>query len=161
MRIDANGVRPLSWFVEDGKIGNKQDGALVFTWEKGRVSGTIKGQPVELQTVPGLQDRLSIQIAVMTLLLRGDEPDVIAMIGDDEIKRYSYTRVGTEQIRTKIGEFATVLFESTRPGSSRVSRFWQAPALGYLPVRVEQVRDGKVETVLELVAMSREESGDR
>jgi hypothetical protein len=151
MRIDANGVRPLSWFVEDGKAGKKQDGDLVFAWDEGKVSGTVKGQPVELRTVPGLQERLSIQIAVMTFLLRADEPGTIPMISDDEVKRYSYTRAGSGLIRTKMGEFATVLYESTRPGSSRVSRFWHAPTLGYIPVRAEQIRDGKVETVMELV----------
>ena len=157
LRIDASGVRPLFWQVEDGKSGNRNDGELVFDWDTGWVRGMIKGQPVALPTVPGLQDRLSFQIAIMTALLRGIEPDSIPMISEDTIKVYSYTQVGRERIKTRAGEFATVLYESTRPGSKRLSRIWHAPILGYIAVRAEQVRKGRVETVMELVAVAREQ----
>lgn len=157
MRIDATGVRPLSWFVDDGKPGQEDDGALAFAWEEGRISGTTEGERVEMSIVPGLQDRLSFQIAVMTALLRDREPGTIPMIDKGRIKRYSYTRRGTERVKTPAGEFEAVRYESTRPGSSRVSRVWHAPVLGYIPVRAEQLRKGKVETVMELVKVERGE----
>jgi hypothetical protein len=157
MRIDANGVRPLSWFVDDGKPGQEDDGALAFAWDEERVSGTMEGKRVELPIVPGLQDRLSFQIAVITALLRAREPGTIPMLDDGRIKHYSYTRSGTERIKTQAGEFETILYESTRPGSDRVSRVWHAPALGYIPVRAEQRRKGMVETVMELVKVERGE----
>lgn len=154
MRIDAGGVRPLSWSSDDGKAGKEGDGALEFSWDREMVRGKVEGKRVELPTEPTLQDRLSVQVAVITSLLRAEEFGNVAII-DDEIKQYSYTRAGTEQIKTQAGTFETIIYESTRPGSSRVSRFWHAPALGYVPVRAEQVRKGKVETVMELVNMER------
>ncbi|HEY7745819.1 MAG TPA: DUF3108 domain-containing protein [Desulfuromonadales bacterium] len=157
MRIDASGVRPLSWFMDDGKPGQEDDGALAFAWDGERVSGTMEGERVELPTVPGLQDRLSFQIAVMTALLRAHEPGTIPMIDDGRIKQYSYTRAGTERLRTQAGEFETVLYESTRPGSNRVTRVWHAPALGYIPVRAEYLRKGMVETVMEVIRVERGE----
>ena len=45
-----------------------------------------------------------------------------------------------------------MIYESTRDGSSRVSRFWLAPQFDYAPVRAEQIRKGKVETVMTLVS---------
>jgi hypothetical protein len=36
-----------------------------------------------------------------------------------------------------------------------VSRVWHAAALGQVPVRAEQVRKGKVETVMELIELDR------
>jgi hypothetical protein len=154
MRIDSRGVRPISWFSDDGKSGNGRDSTLEFAWEEKRVSGVVEGKDVELPTEPTLQDRLSVQVAVITALLRAEEFGNVAIV-DDEIKQYSYTRAGTEKIRTEAGEFETIIYESTRPGSSRVSRFWHAPALGYVPVRAEQVRKGKVETVMELLKVQR------
>lgn len=151
MRIDSDGVHPLSWYLNDGKSGDEKDGALTFSWEEKRVTGRMEGQSVQLPTEPGLQDRLSLQVAVLIALLRGREPGTLAMIDHDKIKRYSYRRAGTAQVVAPAGVFDTILYESTRPGSSRVSRVWHAPALGYLPVRAEQVRNGKVETVMELV----------
>jgi hypothetical protein len=157
MRIDAEGVRPLMWFAHDGRSGEKGDGSLTFFWNEGRVRGTVEGRAIELPTEPGLQDRLSIQVAVMTALLASREPGTIPMIADDEIKRYSYTRAGADRIRTRAGEFETVLYESTRPGSSRLSRIWHARELGYIPVRAEQLRNGKVETVMELTRVVQDE----
>lgn len=155
IQIDGNGVQPLYWVMDDGKSGHEDDGVLEFAWDEELVSGEVEGQRVELPTEPGLQDRLSIQIEVMTALLRAREPGTIPMIDEDEIKRYSYTRAGEERIATKMGEFETVIYESTRPGSSRLSRIWHAPVLGYIPVRAEQLRKGKLETVMELVKVKR------
>lgn len=155
MHIDSDGVRPLSWYLNDDKSGDAMDGALAFAWDEKRVTGTMERQQIQLPTEPGLQDRLSLQVAVLTALLRGNEPGMIAMIDNDKIKRYSYRRTGAEKIKVPAGGFETVTYESTRPGSNRVSRIWHASALGYIPVRVEQIRNGKVETVMELVMVKR------
>jgi hypothetical protein len=159
MRIDANGVRPLSWFLDDGKSGKENDGALVFAWDVKRVTGTVQGERVDLPAEPGLQDRLSFQVAVMTELLRGREPGTIPVFDDNRIKPYSYSRQGGVRIETPAGEFETVLYESTRPRSKRLSRIWHAPTLGFLPVRFERLNRGKVETVMELVTVERSSGG--
>ena len=155
MLIDEHGVRPLEWRFEDGNARDEKDGALTFDWQNGRVSGTIEREKIELPTEPGLQDRLSIQIYVTTALLRGSEPGRIPMIDDNRIKHYAYTQKGTATIDTALGQMDTVIYESTREGSSRVARFWMAPKLQYLPVRAEQERKGKVETVMEIKALER------
>jgi predicted GNAT superfamily acetyltransferase len=102
-----------------------------------------------------MEDRQSIQIGAMAALLRGEEPGTIAMINGDSVRRYTYTRTKTESVTTRMGTFESVVYESTRTNSNRVSRVWHASALGFVPVRAEQVRKGKVETVMELVALQR------
>jgi len=159
IRIDADGVRPLFWFLDDGKSGKENDGALIFAWDEKRVTGTVKGERVDLPTEPGLQDRLSFQVAAMTALWRGREPGTIPVLDDNRIKPYSYIRQGAARIKTPAGEFETVLYESTRPRSKRLSRIWHAPALGYLPVRFERLNRDKVETVMELVSVERSVAG--
>lgn len=157
MQIGPDGVRPLNWQLDDGKPGTEDDGRLQFDWASNKVSGVIEDETIDLPTEPGLQDRLSIQIAMIHALLRGDEPGTIAMIDDNRIKRYIYTKTDTAVLDSKLGKLDTVVYESTREGSSRVSRFWMAPELGYVPVRAEQVRKGKVETVMVLTALERGE----
>lgn len=158
MRIDAEGVRPLAWTLDDGKAGKDHDGSLTFDWEAKRVTGTFEEERIDLPIETGLQDRLSFQIAVLTALLRGKEPGTVPMLDDDRIKPYSYSRKGIELIQTEAGEYESVIYESTRPGSKRYSRIWHAPTLGYLPVRFERVNRGKVETVIELVSVQRSAS---
>lgn len=157
MEIDGEGVRPLSWFVEDGKSGDGKDAGLEYDWVEGKARGIVEGKRLDLPTEEGLQDRTSLQIAVMTALLRGEEPGTISVIDRDQVKHYSYNRQGTERIRTEAGEFETLLYISTRAGSSRLSRVWHAPAFGFIPVRAEQLRKGKVETVMELLRYERRE----
>jgi hypothetical protein len=151
MAIDDSGTRPIEWKLEDGTSGDTKDGELHFDWSRNRVSGVIENKPVDLPAEPGTQDRSSISIAVTTALLRGVEPGTIPLIDDNRIKRYIYTKKETATVDSALGKMDTVIYESTREGgSSRTSRFWMAPSLEFLPVRAEQVRKGKVETVMVL-----------
>lgn len=153
LELTPQGMRPLSWETNDGKSGSKGDGQLQFDWQTRRVTGSYEGKPVDLPLAPGTRDRLSIQIVAMTALLRGEQPGTISMVNGDSIKEYTYTRGATEMLDTQLGKLDTVIFESTRKGSNRVSRVWHAPSLEYLPVRAEQIRKGKVETVMTLVKL--------
>jgi hypothetical protein len=151
-----DGIRPVKWYLEDGKNGKDGDGDLTFDWSANKVTGEYEGKPVELPTQPGLQDRLSIQLAVSASLVQGREPASIVMVNGDKTREYTYTRGANAQLDTKLGKQETIVYESTRPGSNRVSRVWHAPNLEYLPVRAEQVRKGKVETVMQLVSLERQ-----
>jgi hypothetical protein len=156
MEIDDAGTRPIEWQLDDGKSSKDEDGELHFDWSGNSVTGTVKGAPVNLTAEPGTQDRSSIQIAVTTALLRGVEPGTIALIDDNRIKRYVYSKKEQATVDSALGKLDTVIYESTREGgSSRTSRFWMAPSLEYLPVRAEQIRKGKVETVMVLQKVDR------
>lgn len=152
MEIGPGGVRPIDWQVEDGKSGTSRDGKLHFDWQKNVVTGVIENQHIELPLEAGLQDRLSIQIDVVTSLLRGEEPGAIPLIDDNRVKRYNYTKVGPALSDTDLGKLDAVLYESTREGSNRQSRFWLVPKMEYVAARAEQIRKGKVETVMVLTA---------
>jgi hypothetical protein len=155
MDIGPQGVRPLEWQIEDGKSSSKGDGSLHFDWDHKMVTGTVEGQPISVPTEPGLQDRSSLQIAVTTQLLRGVEPGTVAFIDTNRVKRYTYARKENATLDSALGKIDTVIYESTREGSSRLSRFWIAPSMEFLPARAEQVRKGKVETVMMLTAYQR------
>jgi hypothetical protein len=152
MEIGPEGVRPIDWQVDDGKSGTARDGKLHFDWEKNVATGAIEGQNIQLPLEAGLQDRLSIQIDVVTSLLRGEEPGAIPLIDDNRVKRYNYVKAGSAVTETDLGKLDTVLYESTRQGSNRQSRFWLVPKMEYVAARAEQVRKGKVETVMVLTS---------
>jgi hypothetical protein len=155
MEIDDAGTRPIEWRLDDGKSGKEDDGELRFDWSRNMVTGVVEGETIELATEPGTQDRSSISIAVTTALLRGIEPGTIPLIDDNRIKRYVYTKKETATVDSALGKIDTVIYESMREGSNRTSRFWMAPSLEFLPVRAEQIRKGKVETVMILQKVER------
>ncbi|MBE0577004.1 MAG: DUF3108 domain-containing protein [Desulfuromonadales bacterium] len=154
LQIDAHGVRPLCWYSEDGTADTEDDGQLTFDWAAREVTGTVEDKTVALATETGLQDRLSMQVAMLTALLRGETPGKVMMIDEDRIKHYSYERKSEQQVEVAGGEYATIVYESTRPGSSRFKRIYHAPALGYLPVRFENYKDSNLQAVMELVAVT-------
>lgn len=155
MEIDEAGTRPIDWQLDDGKSSSAADGELHFDWSRKLVTGVIESETVELATEPGTQDRSSISIAVTTSLLRGVEPGTIPLIDDNRIKRYTYTKKENATVDSALGKIETVIYESTREGSNRTTRFWMAPSLEFLPVRAEQIRKGKVETVMLLQKVDR------
>ncbi len=88
-------------------------------------------------------------------------PHPIVMVNGDKYSRIRLrARQRPSQLDAKLGKLETVIFQSTRPGSSRVSKVWHVPSLDYLPVRAEQIHQGKVETVMVLVALERARRSD-
>lgn len=150
LEIGPDGVRPIEWHNDDGRSSTAKDGKLNFDWTKMLATGEVEGQRIELSLEPGLQDRLSIQIDVVTKLLRGQEPGTIPLIDDNKIKRYDYKKKEATTLDTPLGKLDTIIYESTRVGSDRQSRFWMVPKMEYLAARAEQIRKGKVETVMVL-----------
>jgi hypothetical protein len=48
-----------------------------------------------------------------------------------------------------------VIFRSSREGSTRVTRLWLAPSLGYIPVRAQQKRGDRTEFTMMVRSLER------
>lgn len=155
--LDAGSPRPLSYRADDGTSDTRRDVSLAFDWSAMRVRGKAQDQPVDLALRPGVQDGMSVQIALMTDLQRGASPQGFLLIDKDEIKQYDYTGEGTARLRTALGELDTVIWSSRRPGSDRVTRMWYAPSLGHIPVQAERRRGGKLEWQMRITRLARGE----
>lgn len=148
--IDGNGIRPLHFRSEDGSNDTSKDIRLDFDWNHNSVNGHYRDQDFHLEVPANTQDRLSIQLAASLALQAGREPGQMIMLEKNELQEYSIIRTGTEHIRTPAGEYDTTVLRSERAGSSRTTRYWYAPQLGYIPVRAERSTKGKVDIVMEL-----------
>jgi hypothetical protein len=148
--LDGVDIKPLHFNSEDGSKKTEDDISYIFDWNNNQVKGHYKDQDF-IMTVPhGVQDRLSIQLSASLALQTGKEPGKLIMLEKNELQEFMITRQGTEHIRTQAGEFDTVVLKSERAGSSRITRYWYAARLGYLPVRAERTSKGKVDVVMEL-----------
>jgi hypothetical protein len=156
MRITPAGVEPLSYRATAGGGSTRRDVEVTFDWPAGRVTGVYEGAKVDLGLEPGIQDDSSIQIALMVELLRGHIPSGFTLLNGNSVRRYRYTREGEATLRTPLGEVATVVYRSEHQGSPRVTRFWCAPAHGYIPMRVEQTRGAEVEWTMKILTLKRE-----
>ena len=154
LRITDQGVQPLSFKAEGGGAGHNAD--VKFDWSAGRATGVYEGTAVDLPLKPGIQDDLSVQIAMMVELLHGRTPEHLSMIDKNSSREYRYQREGAETIATPLGQIDTIIYSSRHPGSPRVTRFWCAPSRGYLPMRVEQKRIDNVEWTMEIRSLKRD-----
>jgi hypothetical protein len=143
LTVDGDQVRPQRFRFDDGSARKHEDANLSFDWKSGRVSGDAKGQPVDLAVASGTQDPVSSQLSIMVALLAGREPANEPMVDGGKLRDTEVRRERRERVKTPAGEYDTVVYTSRRPGGRRVTWMWLAPDLQYLPVRMEQVRDGK------------------
>jgi hypothetical protein len=150
MRVTDQGVQPLSYHATDGTSANERGAEVSFDWDAGHASGVYEGVKVDLALKSGAQDDLSIQIALLYALRRGQVPVNLSMIDKNSLREYSYQREGEQTIDTKLGRIETVVYASHHEGSPRTTRFWCAPTKGYVPVRVEQKRLDSVEWTMEI-----------
>jgi hypothetical protein len=153
--VENGAIKPQSYELEDASKSTADDTRLKFDWSAGKASGTHENKPIEIAISDGVQDRMSAQVVVMRMLLAGKQPETLAFIDRDALKEYSYKKIKEEKLKTAMGELDTVVYASSRPQSNRVSRIWYAPSLGYVPVRGEQERKGKVESVFEIQKLVR------
>lgn len=145
LRIDQGRVQPLRFDADDGTDNKKRDVRLVFDWSRLLATGIAEEKPVEVSILPGVQDAMSVQVALIAALQRGEQPSSFTLLDRRELKDYLYQEVGRERLNTSQGSFDTVIWSSQRVGSSRVTRVWYAPALGHLPIKAQRLRDGREE----------------
>ena len=152
------------FLLQDGKVVSQQysvessdkdeNQSLTFDWSRNHVTGLFDGKPVDLQLQPGMLDSLTVQVALMNELAAGRSPQRFVLVEKGRIKEYAYTSEGSETLHTATGDYPTVIYRSSRQGSGKTTVFWCAPALGYLPLKVER-RDGKdVEFTLTVASQS-------
>ena len=140
-RITDGRVVPISFRGSDEK---ERPIDLKFDWHARRVTGQAKGHAVDLELHDGSQDPMSLQIASLRALASGNLIDRVWLVDSDKVKDYELRREGTTRLGTALGELDTVIYTSKRANSDQLTRTWVAPALGYLPVKAERVKNDKV-----------------
>jgi Protein of unknown function (DUF3108) len=155
LKVTDSVTRPLSYKADDGTPSTKRDASLQYDWDRNRVTGVYEDTKVDMPLEPGIQDDLSVQIALMVELLNGRTPDKFQMIDGNSLREYRFTREGEETLATPLGDVPTIVFGSQKMGSPRITRFWCAPSQGYIPMRVEQKRGDEVQWMMRIEKLTR------
>jgi hypothetical protein len=153
MRITSEYVQPLHLKVTGS--GTRHDADVQFDWNQGRATGMYEGKQIDLAVTPGVQDDLSVQIAMIRQLVLGQTPELLREIDKNGIRDYLYKRVGAETLDTAIGRIDTIVYTTEHPGSPRITRYWCAPARGFIPMKVQQTLRGAVEWTMDIESLKR------
>ena len=153
-RLHAGRIQPLAFSYEDGSRKGEDDFKIAFDWDKHVALYTGDGGRREIALRDGDLDRGSMQVALMRDLIATGKPGRYQLAEDDPSKAYVYTDQGEATIQTGIGMLATHEFVQQRESSSRATYLWVAPTLSYLPVRIEQRKNGELTTAFTLSSVS-------
>ncbi|MGR8918712.1 MAG: DUF3108 domain-containing protein [Gammaproteobacteria bacterium] len=136
-----DGFRPVHYRYE--KQSKRKDYALSFDYAAGTVSRSDGAADWSAPMPPGLLDKLVYQ-AQMMLDLADDVPTTLDYHVADrgKLKRYAIEVLPGEVVDTALGGFETRRLVREKPGSKRRTVVWCAPALDWMPVKVEY-RDKK------------------
>ncbi|MEZ5576938.1 MAG: DUF3108 domain-containing protein [Candidatus Competibacteraceae bacterium] len=115
------------------------DVQLSRLWVEAR-SGT---QRATLPLSPGVVDPLSLNMVVMRDLQRDRLPKQYTLVDETALRTFQIRNEGEEVLDTPLGRLRTLRISHSKPGNTRITTFWFAPELRYLPVRIAQHKKGE------------------
>lgn len=147
-------VQPSQYSSSDTLAKEGQTVSMHFDWASDVLTGHMGGQPIELSLASGAIDRASLQYALMVDLMHGRVRHEYILQEPDDIKRLEITLEGEKVVEVPYGRLKAIGITHSANSSSRKTTLWCAPSLGYLPVIIEQYKDGKLKGRVELSSYS-------
>ncbi len=154
-RLDGTQIVPQRFVHEDGSRKGEDNFTIEFDWT--RRSATVTGDEFEreLPLRDGALDRGSVQVALIQSLARGEQPRAFSIVDDDAVDDYTVAFEGPESVTTGMGEIEVLRYRQQRANSSRYTIIDLAPTLGYVPARIEQIRDGESQSAFVIESIER------
>lgn len=156
--IVAGRVRPIMQRSADTLSTHGQNAEMYFDWSANEVVGTADGETFTTALSAGAVDRTSLQYALMVDLLNERLQSEYVLQELDGVKVLTVTRRETKTVKVPYGKLEVVGITHISGSSSRSTTLWCAPSLGFLPVIIEQYRDGKLKGRVVLAEYSTIES---
>tara|TARA_R110001583_G_scaffold41891_1_gene133146 strand:+ start:43737 stop:44465 length:729 start_codon:yes stop_codon:yes gene_type:complete len=143
-----NTIQPQHYLYQ--RSGGKKDKYLKldFDWQSQQLSIDDKNYPWQLALEPHTLDKLVYQLALMMDLSKDKNQYNYRIADGGKIKTYTIDVLDEEMVTTPLGKIKTIKLKRLRDETSkRQTVLWCAPALNYLPVKLEHTeKDGTVFT---------------
>jgi hypothetical protein len=149
-RVDNGRIVPIEFWYEDGSRKGEDNVHIVFDWSRQIALVSYQSGRREMMLKPGALDRGSLQVALMRDMATAGKPSAYLLADDEAVSDYVYQDNGAATTATGMGQLPTQSLMQHREGSSRSNYLWLAPQLRFLPVRIEQRRDGEVNSAFTL-----------
>lgn len=134
-------LQPLVYRYEQRGGKDEKHIELVFDWATNTVTDSRHRPPWHAEIPPQTTDKLLYQLQLMLDLQAGRKVLTYTIADSGKLRHYRYQRVGEETLQLSPGTYATIKLH--RDADRRSTTIWCAPALNYLPVRIEHTeKDG-------------------
>lgn len=153
--IRAGQVQPIYFERQADTGGESQWVQLRFDWSAAQIEVHSNALQMTLPLSPGVTDPLSLNLAVMWDLQRGQLPEQYTLVDGTEPRMYRIHNEGEETLKTALGPLRTVRISQAKLGGTRITTFWFAVELQYLPVQIARQKKGREDLRLEIQALER------
>jgi hypothetical protein len=146
LRVDKGALLPQSYNFERGGLGKTKKIDMAFDWSSKVVSGTDRGDVINLPINPGVLDKSTYQLALQKDVAAGKKSMSYQVVDGDSVDTYDFRVLGSEKVDTKAGKIDAIKVERVRDPTQnkRITVMWFAKDWDYLLVRLQQVEtDGK------------------
>ena len=153
--MDQCKVRPLSYIATTKRpLKEEITQTLTFDWERKKVEYSSKDEQKSFDLDTVLYDPVSFFFEARCELMAGKKQLSYPLIHKGNKKTHNYKVIGTQVVETGQGEFEALVVERERKNKNRQTRFYVAPSLGYLLVKIEHQESRLLKMVATLKDMS-------
>jgi len=126
----------------------------------GRVVGIHEGQKVDINIDQPVWDPLSIQVPIMIDAARNLPPHEHGMFLKGEFKHYLFENHGDEAISLNGKEYVALKIAGRETKRDRAMYAWIVPELHYIPIKIEQWKNGELKSTVVLESVTFDKDGE-
>jgi len=136
-------ILPQNYFydIHEGKRVKK--GNVSFDWVQKVVANKVSPNPWHKPLPENIQDKVTQVLRLRYDLMQGNTDLTYMVAEDDEIKPYAFRIIGEEEVTTALGTFTAIRVEHVHRKGHHTNT-WFAKKLNYLPIKLNQIRKGRV-----------------
>ncbi len=154
VQFNGDEVIPLSMIREQNKPTRASRTEQIFDWPNKTETGKKdEKKQWKLLLVDGVQERHSQGLVMRNDLRKGAKSMSYKISETGKLREYKYVVGDKEQLETPAGKYNVVKVERDRDDSSRQTISWHAQELDFIPVKVRQIEDGKIQADMVLTAI--------
>ncbi len=146
-------------YIQTGREKNRDEDINIL-WNthkntlRGKITGIVRSKEIDLRTDSEVWDVLSFQIPLMIEANEKIKEYPYRAMLKGEIDDYTFVLTSSKKILFAGKEYKIIQLVRTDPNKDRQLHLWLIPALNNIPVIVENYRDGKIHSRMQLESVS-------
>jgi hypothetical protein len=149
-------IRPIDYKMIDTIRRNKRESRIEFDWSRKVINGFYKDRAIDIKLEEDILTRILLQIEIMHQKKRNSLKESYLIIDRDEIKEINISSSNSgKKISVPFGSYDVIEVSHRSKKSKRINTLWLAPALDFIPIKLEQTEDNKVNFEANLVQLNR------
>lgn len=147
-RLQNQHIKPLHYRYQLEGTRQAREVRVDFDWLSLRATNTAANHSWKMDIPSNTLDKLTVQLG-LTLALRRQQSIPVNQVYEypvadgGRLKTYRFQNMGLSHLETPLGQYQALhLVGRQQRSSNRFTELWLAPALGFLPVRIDQAQGG-------------------